>query len=57
MVRKTQIDALLCVPLYNHYGWEGMLLFGSRAGEYDPHQAELLERLGPVIATNLQRVV
>lgn len=57
VISVTDATGVLCVPLHNHFGWQGALLFVSRTGGFDVHQAELLQRLAPVIATNLQRLV
>lgn len=57
LVRRSQIDALMCVPLYNNQGWEGMLIFGSKSGKYTSQHTELLSKLAPLLTTHLQKIV
>lgn len=56
LVRATEIKALLALPVGNGSGWEGVLLFGSRNGEYRQDHAELLEKLAPLMASSLARI-
>ena len=56
MVKQTQIESLLALPLSSGSGWEGVMLFGSRNGEYSPEQTELLENLSPLMASTFERL-
>ncbi|MEM9301518.1 MAG: HAMP domain-containing protein [Pseudomonadota bacterium] len=55
LVRATQLEALVAVPLSSAQGWEGILLFGSKSTEYGEHQADLLTSLAPTLALSFQR--
>ncbi|MGB1109198.1 MAG: HAMP domain-containing protein [Gammaproteobacteria bacterium] len=57
LVRATQVKSLLALPVSGGSGWEGVLLFGSRNGEYRQDHAELLEKLAPLMAASLERTV
>lgn len=57
LVRRAQIDTIVCIPLYNNAGWEGMLILGSKAGSYNTQHVELLNRLAPLLASHLQKLI
>jgi len=56
LVRATDIDAIAAIPLRSRRGWEGILLFGSRGGQYRKDQTELLGRLSPLMASSFERI-
>ena len=57
LVRATQMEALVALPLASGAGWEGFILFGSRRSGYRKDQVELLKNLAPTTALSLQRIL
>ena len=57
LVRATQMEALVALPLASGAGWEGFILFGSRRAGYRNDQIELLKNLAPTTALSLQRIL
>jgi len=56
MLKATEIKALFALPLVTEQGWQGLILFGTRTGQYTEQHTELLENLSPLIATNFARL-
>ncbi len=56
LVRTAQVEALMALAMTSSQGWEGVLLFASRAGEYRKDQTELLQSLSQVMANNFERM-
>ncbi len=56
LVRNSQVESLVALPLTSSNGWEGVLLFASRTGEYRRDQTELLEHLSNLMANNFERM-
>lgn len=56
LVKVTNIEAVLAIPLVSLNGWEGVLLFGTKQGEYRKDHSELLENLSSTIALAFEHV-
>lgn len=56
LVRSHEIQSVLALPMISRKGWEGYIIFGTRKGEYNKNQTELLENLSTMMAGHFQRL-
>ncbi len=56
LVRTHEIQSVLALPMISRKGWEGYIIFGTRKGEYNKSQTELLENLSTMMAGHFQRL-
>jgi len=56
LLKTTQLESLVALPLNSHQGWQGIVMFGSRSAQYRKDQTELLSKLGPSMALSFERL-
>ena len=56
LVKAYEIESIMAIPMVSRRGWEGVIIFGTRKGEYNQGQTELLGNLSTMMAEHFQRL-